>query len=247
MERLLSTLTFGVLLISAVSCDSAGRWKRNEGSSNINNALVIEPKGDEIERPIGQPYILTCRITVDPALVSDLKWLGPDNQTIREEPERKFIRHEQSRIQLVFREVRENDTGLYHCQASYASNNQLSKSVRLKSYLPITWVDAPEEQYATLGEENEMITCVVKASPAATLSWSKAGKQIATGMSDRYAVEQGGLRISEVRQEDEGTYSCSADVVSTGEYQVRQIRFMWDPDIRTIRLMDTCYMLRHGF
>jgi hypothetical protein len=41
----------------------------------------------------------------------------------------------------------------------------------------------------------------------------------------RFTVEQGGLRISNVREEDEGTYTCTAAVVSTGEYRVRQIRF----------------------
>ncbi len=56
------------------------------------SSLLIDPRGEELERPIGESFLLTCRPNVaDPSLIIDLKWLGPDNQTVREETDRWVI------------------------------------------------------------------------------------------------------------------------------------------------------------
>lgn len=87
----------------------------------------------------------------------------------------------------------------------------------------ITWVDAPESQYSILGR-NYKIRCEVKASPAPTVNWLKNGEEIDFSSSDRYIVENNGLTIKNVRESDDGVYTCKAVVFSTGEIKTKNIK-----------------------
>ena len=85
----------------------------------------------------------------------------------------------------------------------------------------ITWIDAPENQFPTKGDD-QLIKCVVKARPSPTVDWLYNGEVIRT--NDHYVIETHALRIKNVKDSDEGIYTCRASVPQTGELQERNIR-----------------------
>lgn len=60
------------------------------------------------------------------------------------------------------------------------------------------------------------------ANPAPIVNWLQNGEQIPPG--GRYIVEPDGLIIVKAREADDGTYTCRAIVVDTGELSERNIR-----------------------
>lgn len=87
--------------------------------------------------------------------------------------------------------------------------------------VPITWKDAPEEQYPTKGDDY-LVKCEVTANPPPAVDWLRNGDQIKTG--GRFVVDSRGLMIRNVQLEDDGFYTCRAVVIDTGELQERVIK-----------------------
>ena len=59
------------------------------------------------------------------------------------------------------------------------------------------------------------------ANPAPMVDWLQNGEQITPG--GRYIVEQDGLLIVKATEADDGTYTCRAIVIETGELSERNI------------------------
>lgn len=60
------------------------------------------------------------------------------------------------------------------------------------------------------------------ANPAPMVDWLQNGEQIPPG--GRYIVETDGLLIVKATEADDGTYTCRAIVIETGELSERNIR-----------------------
>lgn len=60
------------------------------------------------------------------------------------------------------------------------------------------------------------------ANPAPVVDWLRNGEQIPLG--GRYVVETDGLLIVKATEADDGTYTCRAVVINTGELSERNIR-----------------------
>ena len=92
--------------------------------------------------------------------------------------------------------------------------------------VPITWIDAPQNQYATLGQRDARITCIVQANPAAMVDWQRDREPIRTGYGgNRFRIVGEGIIISGVEEGDEGAYTCRARVAQTGQLEERIINF----------------------
>jgi hypothetical protein len=85
----------------------------------------------------------------------------------------------------------------------------------------ITWDDAPENQFPILGEDFA-IKCKVRARPSPIVDWLYNGEVIRT--NDHYVIETHALKIKNVKESDDGVYSCRAAVTETGELKERIIR-----------------------
>lgn len=193
-----------------------------------NAELVILPSQAVQTKPIGKNVLLTCRANVENMLLlTDMQWLDPNNRTIlnndvmyTNNPNRMHTEQMPSALALIIPALRETEAGMYTCVATYANSEKLSKAVKIETIVAITWEDAPEEQFPIQNRDFK-VKCKVTAQPAPQVDWMRNGEIIQTG--GRYVVETDGLTIQKPIESDDGTYTCRAIVVMTGELAQRDI------------------------
>ncbi|XP_037807700.1 fasciclin-2 isoform X2 [Lucilia sericata] len=191
--------------------------------------LEIFPMQEVQRKPVGKSLILTCRPNVPQgSLVTDLQWKDNFNNTILPKPNGRNQQPPMytetlpgESLALMITSLSVEMEGRYYCTASYASTELLKTSVMIKTYVAITWTNAPENQNPILGEDY-VVRCEVKADPNPTIDWLRNGDQIRTG--DKYVVQTHGLLIRNVQESDDGIYTCRAAVIETGELLERTIR-----------------------
>uniref|UniRef100_A0A1B0GL92 Putative neural cell adhesion molecule l1 n=1 Tax=Lutzomyia longipalpis TaxID=7200 RepID=A0A1B0GL92_LUTLO len=195
----------------------------------IQPHLEILPMQSVQRKPVGKSLMLTCRPNVpDVNLVSDLQWKDVQNMTILPKPPGQQpppmyteVLPGDLSLALLIPVLTDTMAGTYYCTASYANTELMVQSVRIETYLAITWKDAPENQYPLLGSDY-VVKCEVTARPAPSIDWLRNGDPIKTG--DRYVVRTHGLLIRSVEEADDGIYTCRAAVIQTGELVERNIR-----------------------
>ncbi|XP_026332597.1 fasciclin-2 isoform X2 [Hyposmocoma kahamanoa] len=189
--------------------------------------LRIFPVQKQQTVAVGKSVVLTCQADApDPGLVTQPQWKNPKGLVINEaapgtRPEIYTEAQPAKQSQLLYiSSITPAMAGNYTCVAAYA-NIPLSDSVVLDTIVAITWTNANENQYATKGKEFKVM-CEVTAEPAPSVDWFKEGTPISTG--DRYVIHTNGLLIKNVEESDDGTYTCRAIVIQTGELAERNIR-----------------------
>ena len=111
------------------------------------------------------------------------------------------VQAEDVAISLFIKRLSDEDAGLYRCTAVYAGNMDLEASVSVSIFrelilliaalfsrpsslisvaVGITWLDAPQEQFARVATDHK-IRCKVQANPAANIDWLKESVVISSG------------------------------------------------------------------
>nr|XP_026493842.1 fasciclin-2 isoform X2 [Vanessa tameamea] len=192
-----------------------------------SQTLRIFPIQKQQTVAVGKSVVLTCQADApDPALVTQPQWRDPKGLIINEaaagtRPEIYTEPMPAKQLQLLYiSSITTAMAGNYTCEATY-TNMPLSASVVLETFVAITWTNANENQYATKGKDFKVM-CEVTAEPAPSVDWFKEGTPILTG--DRYVIHANGLLINNVQESDDGTYTCRAVVIQTGELAERNIK-----------------------
>ncbi|XP_042680483.1 neogenin [Centrocercus urophasianus] len=158
----------------------------------------------------GNSAILNCEVNVD---------LAP------------FVRWEQERQPLVLDErvfklpsgallvgnATETDGGFYRCVIESGGTPKYSEEAELK-ILPdpeepqsLVFVRQPSSLTKVTGQ-NVVFPCVAGGFPTPYVRWTKNGEELITEDSERFALRAGGsLLITDVTEEDVGTYTCIAE------------------------------------
>lgn len=206
---------FVIFVVSGVQCGNR-HHRRN------TNELIIKPTGPHV-KAVGKNLFFTCKANVpNPKLVKDLKWYKSNGESIPED-DRVYTEEQpgDAAVMLFIKDLREEDSGQYHCKGFYASTEEMAAEVQISTFIGITWDDAPTDQHAVINTDYK-IRCVVLASPPATIDWLKESLIVSTG--DRYVIETDGLLIKGVDYNDAGTYTCRARVLETGSLEERDIK-----------------------
>ncbi|XP_074026170.1 neural cell adhesion molecule fasciclin 2 isoform X3 [Leptinotarsa decemlineata] len=189
-------------------------------------SLEIQPNQKVVTKEVGGSLALTCRPNVqDPGLVTQLEWRDPRNRRIDSSNRAnsvyvQMLAGEPGAV-LIFSSLTENQAGKYTCHAFYANTESLSASVELNTYIDISFIDAPENQYPIVGKDFE-VKCKVKGNPAPLIDWNKNEQSIKT--NEKFVVGPDRLLIRNVTEADDGVYKCTAIELSTGQFKTRNIK-----------------------
>ncbi|XP_022912718.1 fasciclin-2-like isoform X2 [Onthophagus taurus] len=194
-------------------------------NANDNPALEIKPDLPVVTKQVGSSLALTCRPRVpEPNLVTQLEWRDPRGRLIENTNSDAPMHAEKLTndpgLVLVFPKLQDNLGGVYTCRASYAST-PLEATVKVVTIVDITWLDAPEYQYPIISNDYK-VRCRVQANPAPIVDWVKNGLTLKS--NDKYIVENDGLLIKNVKESDDGIYTCRAVVLESGSYDQKNIR-----------------------
>ncbi|XP_031789597.1 fasciclin-2 isoform X4 [Nasonia vitripennis] len=208
-------------------------------AQKMDQYMEILPSGEKQTKPVGSSILMTCKPRVaDTKLITDIQWIDPQNRAIEslklvvlpldsnspgysKPPMYTELHPQDNSISLFFNSLQEDQAGQYICRGTYANTELLSKTVIIETIVAITWDDAPLNQFPILGEDFA-IKCQVRARPSPKVDWLFNGEVIRT--NDHYVIETHALRIKNVKESDDGIYTCRASVEQTGELQERAIR-----------------------
>ncbi|GFU30687.1 roundabout homolog 2 [Nephila pilipes] len=112
----------------------------------------------------------------------------------------------------VIQSKREQDTGTYWCLATNEIGKARSRNATLEvAVLREDFRVVPKVVSAAVGDSSTLECTPPKGHPEPNVRWRKDGEVVNTGKGRIRIVPPGNLVISEVRQSDEGRYTCIAE------------------------------------
>ncbi|CAL8091779.1 unnamed protein product [Orchesella dallaii] len=214
------------MLFLGVICQQNGEGGGGGGiTSTDQNSLQIVPaaRNRVYQRALGKSSVFTCSANVEvPDRLTEFKWWWPDGKAIEPTDTRvEIMRDEPQTLTLLFTSIQEQDLGKYRCTALYANSQKLETDFTLRAYVPITFEDAPINQYAVKGQDYK-VKCRVQADPEPQVDWKKDHRVL--NNSDHFVMDKDGVVIRGVTEADEGVYTCRVRVTSMGTVEERHIQ-----------------------
>ncbi|XP_067012050.1 fasciclin-2 isoform X2 [Anabrus simplex] len=172
--------------------------------------------------------LLTCRPDAPMGDITDLQWrysdgrVIPNVNSVNERPPVYAEDMPGGTLALIISNLKAGDEGNYSCTATFAKTEKLVEYVVINTIMPITWQDAPLEQHP-IAHTDYRIKCQVIARPSPIVDWLKEGEPLPLNQNPRYQAEAEGLLIRNITSADDGTYTCRAIVMDTGELGERAI------------------------
>ncbi|KAF2360252.1 Fibronectin type III [Trinorchestia longiramus] len=184
--------------------------------------LIIQPDS-QISKSLGETVYVSCKAEVsDPKLVTEMRWTGPGGAEVPNYDRTiEIIEDGPGSLGLYIEKLKEADTGTYNCSAVYAGNQNLHSSIQVLSFVKIDFGDTPSHQTPILGTD-ALIKCTVTSSPSPFIDWLKDGRTLKT--DERHIIQQDGVLVRSISEDDEGVYRCRARVAQLGALDSRDIQ-----------------------
>uniref|UniRef100_A0A8C0JYE8 Neogenin n=1 Tax=Canis lupus dingo TaxID=286419 RepID=A0A8C0JYE8_CANLU len=142
----------------------------------------------------GNSAILNCEVNVD--LVPFVRWEQNRQPLLLDD---RIIKLPSGT--LVINNATEGDGGLYRCVVESGGPPKYSDEAELKVLLPVRVIG-----------QSVVMPCVASGLPTPTIRWMKNEEALDTESSEKLVLLAGGsLEISDVTEDDAGTYFCIAD------------------------------------
>ncbi|XP_057399227.1 neogenin isoform X6 [Balaenoptera acutorostrata] len=160
---------------------------------------------------VGNSAILNCEVNAD--LVPFVRWEQNRQPLLLDDRLTKLPSGT-----LVISNATEGDGGLYRCIVESGGPPKYSDEVELK-VLPdpevtssnLVFLKQPSSLVRVIGQ-SAVLPCVASGLPTPTIRWMKNEEALDTESSERLVLLAGGsLEISDVTEDDAGTYFCMAD------------------------------------
>ncbi|XP_065168608.1 neogenin isoform X4 [Atheta coriaria] len=165
---------------------------------------------------LGQKAHFACKVRASPA--PRIRWLK-DERPLQIDEIRMTVLPSGA---LEIDEVKESDQGMYRCNASGPNTHLLSTKAHLlinedtdqEDYtnMPPKFIAEPMAQVATEGQ-TVTLDCAANGNPAPVIKWLKDGYNIdMADLDSRFSLigSSSSLKISNIQEEDAGTYQCRA-------------------------------------
>uniref|UniRef100_A0A8I3PT82 Neogenin n=2 Tax=Canis lupus familiaris TaxID=9615 RepID=A0A8I3PT82_CANLF len=159
----------------------------------------------------GNSAILNCEVNVD--LVPFVRWEQNRQPLLLDD---RIIKLPSGT--LVINNATEGDGGLYRCVVESGGPPKYSDEAELKVLLPdpeftsnLVFLKQPSSLVRVIGQ-SVVLPCVASGLPTPTIRWMKNEEALDTESSEKLVLLAGGsLEISDVTEDDAGTYFCIAD------------------------------------
>ncbi|CAK7301274.1 NEO1 [Vulpes lagopus] len=159
----------------------------------------------------GNSAILNCEVNVD--LVPFVRWEQNRQPLLLDD---RIIKLPSGT--LVINNATEGDGGLYRCVVESGGPPKYSDEAELKVLLPdpeftsnLVFLKQPSSLVRVIGQ-SVVLPCVASGLPIPTIRWMKNEEALDTESSEKLVLLAGGsLEISDVTEDDAGTYFCIAD------------------------------------
>ncbi|XP_013374457.1 PREDICTED: neogenin isoform X5 [Chinchilla lanigera] len=158
----------------------------------------------------GNSAVLNCEVNAD--LVPFVRWEQNRQPLLLDD---RVIRLPSGT--LVISNATEGDGGLYRCVVESGGPPKYSDEAELK-VLPdleetpnLVFLKQPSSLVRVIGQ-SAVLPCIASGFPAPTIRWMKNEEVLDTESSERLVLLAGGsLEISDITEDDAGTYFCIAD------------------------------------
>ncbi|CAM9479603.1 unnamed protein product [Rangifer tarandus platyrhynchus] len=159
---------------------------------------------------VGNSAVLNCEANAD--LVPFMRWEQNKQPLLLDD---RVIKLPSG--MLVISNATEGDGGLYRCMVESGGPPKYSEEAELK-VLPdpgatsnLVFLKQPSSLIRVIGQ-SAVLPCVASGLPTPTIRWMKNEETVDTESSGRLVLLAGGsLEISDVTEDDAGTYFCIAD------------------------------------
>ncbi|CAL1265716.1 unnamed protein product [Larinioides sclopetarius] len=156
-----------------------------------------------------EPATLNCKAEGRPE--PNIEWYHDGNRVI-DNANRMVLPSGSLFFLHVLHTKREQDTGTYWCLATNELGKARSRNATLEvAVLREDFRVVPKFVSAAVGESSTLECTPPKGHPEPMVRWRKDGEVVNTGKGRIRIVAPGNLVISEVRQSDEGRYTCVAE------------------------------------
>ncbi|KAG7302020.1 hypothetical protein JYU34_013472 [Plutella xylostella] len=191
----------------------------------------------------GSSFYQECHCIEPGASVNNLKWIDPSGHEIQEmglDTKLNVYTEKQARsISLHIPQLSKTISGPYQCVTTH-QGKKYSSTFLIEAYDPAYFVNTTRKQYIIAGQDS-MVHCHARGETEPLITWYKEGEEdesVQIVNNDKYEVQDRGLKIKRVTDNDNGTYKCTASVLDTGEEVDRliNVEVILSPIIEEIRV-----------
>ncbi|XP_051788341.1 neural cell adhesion molecule 1a isoform X9 [Erpetoichthys calabaricus] len=199
-------------------------------SSKAPLQITISPHQGEVS--VGESKFFQCAVNRE---ADDISWYSPTGKKLESnQQEISVVRNDEVSSTLTIYYAGIDDAGIYRCVAT-ADGKEAEATVSFMVFQKLTFLNVPSPQEFNDGDDANII-CNVTSSPAPTVIWKHAGKDVTSKKDVRFSILGNKyLQIRGIKKTDEGTYRCEGRILARGEIDFRDIKVIVNipPTIRT--------------
>jgi len=200
-------------------------------------SLKIKPPGAKQERPLGVSIVYTCELTdngddgegdTDSETTGEdlpvYQWTDGNKKEITDKSGRRYVESTDEGMKLYINSIELEDAGSYICKVTHKGQSAEQK-VTLELYQDIGFENVSLQQFPKI-HTDALIYCKVTGRPVPDVSWKHKGFRLKMSDKDKggkYSKMDNGLQIRNISKEDDGNYTCRAEVDSEGRYDEKTI------------------------
>ncbi|XP_061905012.1 neural cell adhesion molecule 1-like isoform X1 [Entelurus aequoreus] len=189
-------------------------------SAKQGAAIQVQITPPQGQISVGDSKFFLCEVVGD---AKDIDWYKPSGEMILpNNPDIHVNRNDETSSALIIYHADVDDAGIYKCVAR-SGDKEAQATVQVKIFQKITFKNVPSPQEFNEGDDADIV-CDVIGSPPPFILWKHKGYIIKVEKDVRYRhMENGHLQIRGIKKVDEGTYTCEARVMQTGELSFKMI------------------------